>query len=336
MKNALVASSGIHLRLVLGLLLLLSVIPKASPAAQLYVVWTSEAGVFAPLWVTKEAKLFEKHGNQVQLIFIQGATLAASALISGDAQVGYFSPQVVVTSTLRGQDLVMLARMGDSVDNRIFGRKGIADVKRIKSLAISRFGSSADFVGRVLLERSGLKPDVDVAFLQFGNQSNRLAAIEAARADAAIVTPPMTLQARKMGFPLLLDGSKLGIPYSSNMIVVRRSYLERDRDALRNFMKAVVEGIHYFKANREFSLKVISKYMKISDREIAEETFREYDFPLKPYPAREYFELPIQEVGRREPRALKENPERFTDASLVKDLDESGFIDRLAREYGLK
>ena len=141
---------------------------------------------------------------------------------------------------------------------------------------------------------------------------------------------------RKLGFPLLLDGSKLGIPYSSNMVVVRKSYLDRNRETVRNFIKAVIEGIHYYKANKEFSLKVISKYMRITDREVAEENFREYDFPLRPYPAREYFELPIQEVGRKEPRVLKENPERFVDSSLVKDLDETGFIEKLSREYGLK
>ena len=335
MNDSFATGSLMRLCAALGLLFC-CLLPEVGRAAQVYAVWTSEAGVFAPLWVTKEAKLFEKYGNQAQLIFIQGASLAASALISGDAHVGYFSPQVVITSTLRGQELVMLARMGDTVDNRIFGKKGMTEIKKIKSLAISRFGSSADFVGRVLLERVGLRPDVDVAFLQFGNQSNRLAAIESGRADAAIVTPPMTLQARKLGFPLLADGSRLGIPYSSNMIVVRRSYLERNRETLRNLMRAVIEGIHYYKANKEFSLRVISKYMKITDRDVAEENFREYDFPLKPYPSKEYFELPIQEVGRKEPKVLKENPERFVDSSLVKELDESGFIDKITREYGLR
>ena len=65
-------------------------------AASINVVWTSEVGQFAPLWVTKEAKLFEKYGNNAQLIFIQGASSAAAALISGDAHVGMFSPQVVI------------------------------------------------------------------------------------------------------------------------------------------------------------------------------------------------------------------------------------------------
>ena len=310
--------------------------PLSLPAAQINVVWTSEVGLFAPLWVTKEARLFEKYGNQVQLIFIQGASSAAAALISGDAQVGMFSPQVVITSSMKGLDLVMVGRLGNTMDNRIFGRKGMTDIKQVKSLAISRFASNADFAGRFLIERSGLKPDADVAFLQFGNQSNRLAAIETARADAAIVTPPMTLLARKMGFPLLLDSSKLGIPYSSLMFVMRKSYIAKNREDVRNYVKAMIEGIHYYKANKEFSLKVLSKYMKVSDREVLEENFREYDFPLKPYPAKDYFELPIQEVAKKDSRVLKENPERFTDSSFIKELDESGFIDKLAKEYGLK
>lgn len=309
--------------------------PRAAPAAQMNMIWTSETGTFAPIWVTKEAKLFEKYGNQVQLIFIQGAASAAAAVISGDAQVGAFSPQVVITSAMQGLDLMMLGRLGNSMDNRIFGRKGMTDIKQIRSLAISRFASNADFAGRFLVERAGLKPDVEVAFLQFGNQSNRIAAIEAARADAAIVTPPITLLARKMGFPLLVDGAKLGIPYSSLMFVARKSYLAKNREDARNLLKALVEGVHYYKAHKEFSLKVIAKYMHLSDPEVAEENFREYDFPLKPYPAKEYFALPMQEVGRKDPRVLKENPERFVDASLLKELDDSGFIDKLTKEYGL-
>jgi ABC-type nitrate/sulfonate/bicarbonate transport system substrate-binding protein len=310
--------------------------PRALPAAQFNVIWTSEVGLFAPLWVTKEAKLFEKYGNQVQLIFVQGASAAAAAVISGEAQVGAFSPQVVITTNMQGLDLIMLGRMGNTMDNRIFGKRGVNNIKQVKSLAISRFASNADFAGRYLLEKAGMKPDTEVAFLQFGNQSNRIAAIETGRADAAILTPPLTLQARKMGFPLLLDSSKMGIPYSALFFVARRSFVSKNREDTRNFMRAIIEGIHTYKANKEFSLKVLAKYMKVSDREVLEENFREYDFPLKPYPAKEYFELPIQEVAKKEPAVLKENPERFVDNSFVKELDASGFIDKLTKEYGLK
>jgi NitT/TauT family transport system substrate-binding protein len=305
-----------------------------SRSAEINVVWTSEVGQFAPLWITKEAKLFEKYGNTVQLIFIQGASSAAAALSSGDAQVGMFSPQVVISTP--ALDLLMFGRLGNSMDNRIFARKGIKSIKEVKRIAISRFGSNADFAARFLLQREGLKPDIDVALLQVGNQSNRIVAVETNNADAAMLTPPMTLQARKLGLTLLIDASKLNIPYSSLMFVARRPYLTKNRADLVNFTKAMIEGVAYYKANKEFSLKVLAKYMKVQDREVLEENFREYDFPLKPYPAREYYELPIQEVGKKDPKVLKENPERYADMSLVKEIESSGFIDKVMQEYRVK
>jgi len=305
-----------------------------SRSAEINVVWTSEVGQFAPLWITKEAKLFEKYGNTVQLIFIQGASSAAAALSSGDAQVGMFSPQVVISTP--ALDLVMFGRLGNSMDNRIFARKGIKSIKEVKRVAISRFGSNADFAARFLLQREGLKPDIDVALLQVGNQSNRIVAVETNNADAAMLTPPMTLQARKLGLTLLIDASKLNIPYSSLMFVARRPYLTKNRADLVNFTKAMIEGVAYYNANKEFSLKVLAKYMKVQDRDVLEENFREYDFPLKPYPAREYYELPIQEVGKKDPKVLKENPERYADMSLVKEIESSGFIDKVMHEYRVK
>src|ERR687892_182232 len=247
----------------------------AVSAAQINVVWTSEVGQFAPLWVTKEAKLFEKYGNQVQLIFIQGASSAAAALISGDAQVGMFSPQVVISTP--ALELLMFGRLGNTMDNRIYARKGIKSLKEVKRIAISRFGSNADFAARYLLQREGLRPDTDVALLQVGNQSNRIVAVETNNADAAILTPPMTLQARKLGYPLLIDASKLNIPYSSLFFVARKPYLAKHHADMVNFTKAMIEGVHYYKANKEAALKVLAKYMKVKDREVLEENFREYD-----------------------------------------------------------
>ncbi len=305
-------------------------------AANINIVWTSEVGQFAPLWVTKEAKLFEKYGNNGQLIFIQGASSAAAALISGDAQVGMFSPQVVIETSLKGLDLTMFGRLGNTMDNRIYGRRGIKSLKEVKTIAISRFGSNADFAARFLLQREGIKPDVDVALLQVGNQSNRIAAVETNNADAAMLTPPMTLKARKLGMTLLVDASKLGIPYSSLFFVARRSYINKNRADLLNLTKAMIEGVHLYKTNKEFAMKVLAKYMKVQDRDVLEENFREYDFPLKPYPSKEYYALPIQAVGKKHPEVLKDDPDRFVDMSLVKELDSSGFIDKLTREYKLK
>src|SRR5262249_28864804 len=254
----------------LGLLsLLLALIllkPGLASAANINVVWTSEVGQFAPLWITKEAKLFEKYGNQVQLIFIQGASSAAAALSSGDAQVGMFSPQVVVSTP--ALDLIMFGRLGNTMDNRIYAKSGVKSLKEVKRLAISRFGSNADLAPEILWQRKGLSPAPVGALLKVGNQPNRIAAVETNNAEAGMLPPPMTLQARKLGMTLIADAPKLGIPYSSLFFVSRHPYFTKNRADLVNFTKAMIEGVHYYKANKEFSMKVIGKYMKVEDPEV--------------------------------------------------------------------
>jgi hypothetical protein len=41
-------------------------------------------------------------------------------------------------------------------------------------------------------------------------------------------------------------------------------------------------------------------------------------------------------VGKKDPKVLKESPERFADMSLVKEVDGSGLIDKLSQEYKVK
>src|SRR5262249_15713451 len=110
----------------------------------------------APLWITKEAKLFEKYGNQVQLIFIQGASSAAAALSSGDAQVGMFSPQVVVSTP--ALDLIMFGRLGNTMDNRIYARKGIKNLKEVNRLTITCVGNNTRFAAQYFFARKRPPP----------------------------------------------------------------------------------------------------------------------------------------------------------------------------------
>ncbi len=163
-------------------------------AANINVVWTSEVGQFAPLWVTKEAKLFEKYGNNVQLIFIQGASSAAAALtIRRRPRRHVFAPGR--DHRRRSSTWSCLAGWAIPWTIGCTARKGIKSIKEVKRIAISRFGSNADFAARYPAPaRRTCGPDIDVALLQFGNQSNRIAAVETNNADAAMLTPPMTLK----------------------------------------------------------------------------------------------------------------------------------------------
>lgn len=68
-----------------------------------------------------------------------------------------------------------------------------------------------------------------------------------------------------VAFLLLADGIKSQIPYSSVMMVMRRAYIERNRETARNAVNAVIDGIHSYKANKEQTLKTIAKYIVYED-----------------------------------------------------------------------
>ena len=296
----------------------------------------SDSGNTAPLWVAADLGFFEKYGNTVRLIFIPGASVSIAALVNSDVQMAQLSPMLSIANNVKAIDLAITMSLNQFMDNNVFGKKGLTSIKQVKSLAIGRFGSSSDFMARYLLQREGLKAESDVALLQLGVQSSRILAMEAGRADSAIVTPPITLMARKKGFPLLIDASRLRVPYTSAVIVTRKSFVQAQRPVAVNFMKGLIEAIAYYKTHKEESFKVMSKYLRIQDREVLEENFRAYDHSLRPYATQELLNLPIQEVGKSDPNVLKADPSQFVDHSILKELESTGFIERVIAQYGLK
>jgi hypothetical protein len=99
-------------------------------------------------------------------------------------------------------------------------------------------------------------------------------------------------------------------------------------------MRAFVEGIHYFKTHKPESMKTIAKYMKINDMEAVSAT---YDYfapkvvPQKPYPSPKGIKALIDLAAVEKPELRNVSPERFVNTTLLKEVDDSGFIDRLYR-----
>ena len=51
--------------------------------------------------------------------------------------------------------------------------------------------------------------------------------------------------------------------------------------------------------------------------------------PEKPYPTLKGVQIILRELGAKDPAARSARPEQFVDTSIVKELESSGFIDRL-------
>jgi len=201
-----------------------------------------------------------------------------------------------------------------------------------KAVAVSRVGSSSDFATRFALDKYGLVPGKDVSILEIGTQPDRFAALEAGRIQGVMLEVPLTLKAKKMGFRVLANLKMLGLEYQHTGIATTRGLIKSQPDLVRNVMKAYVEGIHYYKTHRKESLAVLAKYLKTNDAQALKEVYEDIGLalvPEKPYPTLKGIDVILQELGANEPKARTARPEQFVDLTFVKELDSSGFMDRL-------
>ena len=301
---------------------------------KLIVGWSAIAGAQAVPWVTKEASLFEKHGLEVTLIYLDGGSKATQALMSGDvpiAQIGGNSP---IAARLRGADVTIVAGIVNVLAYSLIVSPEIKKPEdlRGKKLAVSRYGSNSDYATRKILTKWGLRPDRDVAIIQIpGGQPTRLASLQNGQVAGLVAQPPVTNLARKLRLGILAEPEDFGGAYPNTPVAALGSFIRERRETMRKFTKALVEGVYVYKTQREFSKQVIAKYMRVTDPEAVEESYQFFArlVPPKPYPPLDGIKEALAELAERDPKAKSARPEDFADLSFVKELDESGFIDAL-------
>lgn len=322
---------------VFSLGLLLTAAPAAAQATKLKVAYPTTVGSMAVVWMTQEARLFEKHGLDVELIYIAGSSRVVQAMLARDVPVSEIAIPAVIQANLAGADLVMLAGPNHKPGQKLMVKPEIKrhEDLRGKRIGITRFGTSDDFLLRYVLGQWGFQPDRDVALVQMGGSQETLAAIAARGLDGGMLSSPLHLQARKLGYRLLADLSAIGIDYQGAGVVTTKSYLRESPDTTRRYLRAYVEGLHRFKSDKNLALKVIGKYSRITDAEALEETYQHYAvkvMPRVPYPTTRGIQMVLDEIATRVPKAKNLSPEHFIDVSYLKELERSGFVKKLYGE----
>ena len=131
-----------------------------------------------------------------------------------------------------------------------------------KTVAVSKVGSSDDFMLREALSHWGLRPDADVKITGVGSVTAQIAAVEKGLVQGIVVDPPNDVLARQAGAHLLARVSDLGIPYQAAGLVTTREYIRSHADVVARVVRAMTEGVHRFKTDRVFSEEVMAKYLK--------------------------------------------------------------------------
>jgi NitT/TauT family transport system substrate-binding protein len=284
------------------------------------------------LYVTKEARVYEKYGLDAEVITMNGSGISSKALISGGIDIAPIATPTVINANLAGSDMQILAHTLPGVVHALMVKPQIKRVEDLKGkkIAVSSLGSLTDFLVRYIAKKKGLNPDRDVTLIQTGGDADRIVALSSGVVEGAALSHPAYGRARKLGFPMLWDSAK-EVDYPWIEITTRRAIIKNDREMIMNYMKAHLEGIALFKRDREFSKKVIKKTLRLDDDELVNESYEIFSkaFIPAPYPNLAGMKTSYEYVATTRPEVWKHKPEEFADSSFVEELDKSGFVKQL-------
>ncbi|HEV8724553.1 MAG TPA: ABC transporter substrate-binding protein [Candidatus Binatia bacterium] len=318
--------------------LLILILGNASGQAQLTklnVGYSAISGDALPAWIAKDAGIFEKNGLDVQLVFFTGGTTAVMALVSADTPIAQLAGAAVVNSVMAGSDAALVVGGVTSLNYYLMGRPEIKTAEQLKggSVAISRFGSSSDFIARYALQKVGLTPGKDVTIVQIGSTTARVDAALTGRVQATVVNPPASIIAQKRGMTILADLPKLGLVYQHTSVATTRKYIREHPEIVRRYVKSQVDAVHRIYTDKEAALRALARFVgRTVDRDVLEKTWEnllnEAVLPRKQYPSLEG----IKTILATELKGKPGKPEDFVDSSFIRELDQSGYIDGLYKK----
>jgi len=289
------------------------------------------AGQVAP-WMAKEAGYFSKYGIEAELIYIP-AVAATQALIAGEIQLAQVTGVSTSGAILAGADVRIIASVQDRLAGSIYARPEIKTPEDLKGkkIGISRFGAVSETAVAMFLARFGLKRGTDVAIIQLGGLPEIITAMERGAVDAGFANPPQTSRARRLGMKELFDLNALGVELQQTCLTVTTKYLRERRPVVKSFLQAYAEGLYRFVTDRDYSIQVLKKYLRVDEKELLDDAYSFYSQRLQkiPLPTLKGIKFILDEMAEKQPRARNVAPESFVDVSLLQELDQNGFFKQL-------
>ena len=307
---------------------------QAQTLPKVRAAYTSISIQFNPVYIMKELNLPRKHGLDTEILFVPVSSRAVQAALAGEIQFITSGGVANINANQTGGDFTGLTATLNTFVFKIYAHPDLKRPEQLKGkkVGISRLGGASDFSIRYALNHYGLQPDKDVAIIQIGGEPESLLALQNRAVDAAILSEPFATLAGRHGSSLLADLSLLNAPYTMHGIGVRRSYIQVNREATLRFMRAYLESIHFFKTHKDQSLNILKKYTRQDDLSLVQTSYDEMANRLirrVPYPSREGIQTIIDQLAKTRPEMKNLNPNDFIDPSILKEIEDSGFIKKL-------
>jgi len=296
----------------------------------------SGAGIGSDLLkVIERSGLWRKHGIDVRTIYLSSGSLMAQTLSSGDIGIAGFDTPAMLNLALAGHSLKIVAVPINRIEPMFVVRSNIKTPAELKGkkITISRFGSGSDIITRVALRYWKLDPDKDVSFFQSGNTPTRIATLIAGHMDAGLVSSTGVAKIIATGCcRVLADLSELPLDFANYGVVVLGALLKNQRGHIKQFLQALIEGIHVFKTKPEIARAVLRE--SNSEADVIGPLYDRLTKSFRDFPTAE--PRGIQNVidALPTPKAKSARAEEFMDTTLMEEIRKSGFVEKLSGAKG--
>lgn len=317
------------------LLLLLLSAPNIAAQETNLIAYAGFAGFQAPVWAPKDLGLMAKYGFNGDVVLVPGSVRQIQALLGGSIQLAQVDAATAVNAIGQGMDLVMIAGTLNSFPYSFVAQKEIRKPEDLvgKKIGILAVGGATETATLLALKAWNV-PRQAVTIFPAGDPVARIIALSTKAIDATMLSHPDITEALRAGMHALADMSEMKqASFPMNVMVVRRSFLERNRETVKRFQQAYAEGVYQFMSSREKGFAVLSKRLRVKNPKQIEETYqyfaKRFSFPTRVSleGLRNTFEI----VAQKNPASkLDTNVSRYLDESTLDELEREGFFKRLA------
>jgi NitT/TauT family transport system substrate-binding protein len=288
------------------------------------------------VWAAKDFNLFAKYRLDVDLVFISGGARGMQALIGGSTQSADSDGVAPIHAILRGGDAVIVAGLNNKTLFKFVTQKEITDPSQLrkKKIGVANFGGSNEFAVVLALKEWNIQKDA-VTLVAAGGSAVRLAAMEKKALDATVLPYDQALTATKAGMRVLADMPNLVPNFPDKVITMRRSFIQKERDAAKRFLQAISEAIYQVSISPEKGMSVLKRRLGLNDPKVIEENYNTYGriFAFPPRVGRKGLEGVLEQIQQQTGEAKTEfEMGRFLDESIIDELEREGFFKKIAKE----
>lgn len=293
-----------------------------------------EVGIAAPagsgymvLRVAADGGYFAKHGLDVTVNQLSAAT-ATTALISGQADI-YQGGATAIGARLAGADVIYIAATVDKNDQMLIGQKGVTswDQLKGKSVATTSPGAFGEIAMRKTAKERGLEIEKDIKLLFHPTPAAALTTFYSGNADAFILSPPQSLDAKAKGYPVIIDYFKEGLRIIGPGIVMSGPFYRQNPNTVTAYLEGYLDGLKRAYDDPAFAKQLDTKYNQLTDPKLADGDYEEglqvwnKDLTVDP--------IAIQVVldALSDPKAKTAKVDEFYDNTVIKKVN---------RDYGSK